>query len=291
MRSNLSEIKIDDQQQALFCLGLINNKTSSKYVQNTHLMHKLRQINSMHNNHINSTNKQIYNLLDKVQPILDNMQEVICCKNMDYKYTCCNKRFINFSKLHSPKELLDHTDFDMPWADGISFYRKLDDEVLQGRSFKTLMSLRIGSGEEKLVLQNKYPLRTIHGAPCGIVIRLTQIKNTQLLQKIMCFMNKELIVPELANYISKKFLIKKTYFDNITAMESVCLFYLIRGKTTKEIASIVNRSPKTIDKHVENLKAKLNCYNKSSLIAYAHSQGLMFIIPEILLNRIIMTTK
>jgi len=48
--------------------------------------------------------------------------------------------------------------------------------------------------------------------------------------------------------------------------EKICLYHLVRGKTIKEIASALYRSPKTIETHIEHMKLKLNCQTRSELI-------------------------
>ena len=66
--------------------------------------------------------------------------------------------------------------------------------------------------------------------------------------------------------------INRYYINNnsdehhLTKAEIECCRWIYQGKTAEEIAIIVNRSKKTIEKHIENIRAKLNCYNKSQLI-------------------------
>ena len=45
-----------------------------------------------------------------------------------------------------------------------------------------------------------------------------------------------------------------------------CLIHLIHGKTTKEIARILDLSTRTVESYIETLKIKLNCYSKAQLI-------------------------
>lgn len=45
-----------------------------------------------------------------------------------------------------------------------------------------------------------------------------------------------------------------------------CLYYLVRGKTAREIASILNISPRTVEHYLEDIKFKWGCCSKSSLI-------------------------
>lgn len=73
------------------------------------------------------------------------------------------------------------------------------------------------------------------------------------------------------------------YFDaSLSQKESIILYNFILGKTATEIAIIVNRSVRTIEKHIENIKIKLHCkyQSKSKLIETAIKIGLVDFIPS-----------
>lgn len=65
----------------------------------------------------------------------------------------------------------------------------------------------------------------------------------------------------------------------LTKKEEVCLFLLIRGKTTKEIAKIECLSPRTIEDRLNNIKTKMNCISKSELIDKAINSGYLCYLP------------
>lgn len=54
---------------------------------------------------------------------------------------------------------------------------------------------------------------------------------------------------------------------SLTPREAQCLFYLASGKTKKEIAKILNISPRTIEDYVANLYYKTECTTKSDLLS------------------------
>jgi len=66
--------------------------------------------------------------------------------------------------------------------------------------------------------------------------------------------------------------------------EIECLFYLMRGKTMREIADLLFLSPRTAEFHVNGIKQKMNCQTKAELIEKAMANGYMNIIPKRLLS-------
>jgi DNA-binding NarL/FixJ family response regulator len=55
---------------------------------------------------------------------------------------------------------------------------------------------------------------------------------------------------------------------HITHCEMKILQLLCKGLTTKEIAKQLQRSPRTIETHIKNVKIKLNITTRSELISH-----------------------
>ena len=72
---------------------------------------------------------------------------------------------------------------------------------------------------------------------------------------------------------------------NLSPKQSECLFYLLRGMTSKKIADILKVSPRTIEAHVMSIKHKMDCSNKSEVIDKALAMGLQNIIPNNIFSR------
>jgi DNA-binding CsgD family transcriptional regulator len=76
-----------------------------------------------------------------------------------------------------------------------------------------------------------------------------------------------------------------TVFDEtLSSRENQCLFFIIRGKTAKEIGNILGISYRTVEEYTQSIKNKLNCKSKHELIAYSIEQGYLNVFPETLLN-------
>lgn len=73
---------------------------------------------------------------------------------------------------------------------------------------------------------------------------------------------------------------------SLTNKQELCLFFLIQGKTMKEIVPLLNISIKTVEDHLDLIKIKLKCYSKSQLIEKALDSGLLYYIPSTLLKKL-----
>lgn len=49
--------------------------------------------------------------------------------------------------------------------------------------------------------------------------------------------------------------------------QAQCMAYFIKGYSNSEVAKILNISPGTVNYHVSNMKAKLDCKSKMELMA------------------------
>jgi len=93
--------------------------------------------------------------------------------------------------------------------------------------------------------------------------------------KLICRKNN-LLLPNNLNYEANKYnFIVMTTLDKInisnvtvkiTRREAECLYLLSQGKCIKEIAKVLNISPRTAECYITHLKEKLNCRFKDELI-------------------------
>ena len=70
-----------------------------------------------------------------------------------------------------------------------------------------------------------------------------------------------------SNFINEFNLNKLIINDiSLTRREVDCLKLFLKGFTTKKIASILKKSPRTVETQIDSIKTKLNCFNKNELI-------------------------
>ncbi len=70
---------------------------------------------------------------ETLQTIIDNIPRAVFWKDRELRFQGCNKIFARVAGLKSHKDLIGHTDFDMPWREHAEEYRKDDLEVMKNR--------------------------------------------------------------------------------------------------------------------------------------------------------------
>jgi two-component system response regulator NreC len=68
---------------------------------------------------------------------------------------------------------------------------------------------------------------------------------------------------------------EKINLDGLTDREREVLTHLAEGASNDEIAAVLFISPKTVERHRENIMRKLNLHSRSELVRYAIRKGLL----------------
>lgn len=88
------------------------------------------------------------------------------------------------------------------------------------------------------------------------------------------------IYPSLAkllvqDYLRTHSLKEETQFNDITPREREVLALLAEGASNEEIAAALVISPKTVERHRENIMRKLNLHSRAELVRYAIRKGII----------------
>ena len=127
---------------------------------------------------------------------------------------------------------------------------------------------------EILQLSIKAPLRNTRGKIVG-VFGISYFLSEHLRNKNRTTINHPKLTINKCYYASSKkylfqYFLKKL---NITQRQAECLYYLVRGKTFKEIGHILAISARTVEDHVEALAIKFKFKSRSEVIEYAIKSG------------------
>lgn len=85
-------------------------------------------------------------------------------------------------------------------------------------------------------------------------------------------------VKKYANHLPKR---SRTDLAGLTDRQRDVLQSLSEGKNTKQIASALKISVKTVETHILNIKGKLDIHSTAELTRYAIREGLTFLEPDL----------
>jgi DNA-binding CsgD family transcriptional regulator len=148
---------------------------------------------------------------------------------------------------------------------------------------------RFASGQAHLLLTSKFPTYTDDyilegaGAICHEITDPTA--NTTLCNLLLSGTQKYL---DGGVNISISCEIVDCYEElNLTAKESECLYFIVRGRSSKMIGELLHRSPRTVETHIINMKEKLSCTSRADLVDTAFAYGVLNQIPRSLVTKIL----
>lgn len=120
-----------------------------------------------------------------------------------------------------------------------------------------------------------YVLRAIDSGASGYFLKSGCIQD--LRAAIQSVIRGQKHLPMAARLMGKKLPSSGTHL--LTACERDILKMLAEGSSVKDIASILDRSVKTVDNHKSNLMRKLNIHNRAQTVAFAQMHGLVEVVP------------
>ncbi|WP_333819145.1 GAF domain-containing protein [Ohtaekwangia sp.] len=120
---------------------------------------------------INSMIDSLNDAQETLQTIIDNIPRAVFWKDRELRFQGCNRIFANVAGLKSHKELVGHTDFDMPWREHAEAYRADDMAVMNSRKARlNLEEKNVNSnGDVSWVLTSKVPIMNQHGEVVAVL--------------------------------------------------------------------------------------------------------------------------
>lgn len=163
-------------------------------------------------------------------------------KDCSGEYLYSNPYLDDISK-HKVTKIVGRTDFETPWSESAQGLI-LNDEIAQ-HDIKSIFTEKVKIDSSKtqaefMSIKMPYDYGNSQKGIIGISINLSEYKLQQLTNDISPFgVDKGL---------------------NLTKREMECVNLLTNGKSSVEIGMLLNISARTAEKHIDNIKGKLNCY-------------------------------
>jgi len=212
--------------------------------------------------------------LHYLNSIIEHLPGSMYWKDRDGIYLDCN----NYLKKTEGKSAgpvkggTDHLAFPKMIADQI---RNNDVEVMNRNCVIVRQEdLILPSGKKLVMVSSKKPFIDENGNVSGVLGISVDI--TRLLSNFQ--LSELLKINQNSAKKNKKTLLSlsgKWSGTNLTFRQAECAYYLSRGKTNNEIASILHISHRTVEDYIKQLKVKLGCFKKSTLIERVISDGIL----------------
>ncbi len=230
--------------------------------------------------------------IEQLESIIALMPGNVYWKDKKGRYLGCNRNVAKILKLSTPAEIIGKTNYDLFDKKLADIAAKVDEQVMMTNKELALEEVGLNiNGESAIYFTRKVPLRNNNGKVVGLLgisMDMTERKfNEEKLETLKAkleIVNKVLttLIASLASNensainnildilnlskINQYLAANQNKNSYLTKREFICLIYLAKSKTAKEMANILNISPKTVESYIKILRIKLGCYKKSELI-------------------------
>jgi len=197
----------------------------------------------------------------KFEQLTTFQQEVVSQKVRVYlwskdtkgKFLSCNEAMVQDNGLTKESDIIGLTDFDLYWGKHATALREND---------KRIMSVRKSYLYEEPVKIVDHIGIICHSYKAPLFSNTKKILGTTGVGFVFIDERKE------ANHSCYRAVENNAIFQTFSFQEKQCLKYLLHGKTNKEIAKLLNLSPRTVEEYVNRLKLKSGCQYKRELITF-----------------------
>lgn len=194
--------------------------------------------------------------------ILDAIDQYVFCKDLSSTYIYANEPFALLAGAQSKEAIIGKTDFDLVWKQDAVDYQLCDQQVISGKPLiKTEKIQHRGSASARIML-TKIPLRGPDGNIIGVLGNFFDCQHRLILEATGKF-------DEEKHRLYLEFVPEWLSFTEVR----VC-FYLIHGFSAQRISEKTGTSISTVRYHIENIKNKMQCSNKSEIAEVAMRTGI-----------------
>ncbi|MEL7242371.1 MAG: PAS domain S-box protein [Cyanobacteria bacterium J06573_2] len=129
--------------------------------------------------------------------LIDSIPQIIFWKDRNSVFKGCNKNAAKIAGLDSPKDIIDKTDYDMPWTkEEANFYQECDKRVMESgeAELHIIETQKQSDGKQAWLDTNKIPLRDAKGNVIGILVTIEDITERKQIEEKLKNLNDKLEV-------------------------------------------------------------------------------------------------
>lgn len=217
-----------------------------------------------------------------VNTLIEQLPGYIVWKNMESVYLQTNTNTARLLGFQKPEELIGITDYDLRCkaADAADLFIEEDQKAQRSPMPLSLICISSYANEQmKALLANKSLFFDEDKKPLGTVAHAVEL-SPGILKDMHFLLDDHMRYGSQKKHFSSVYCLNNSYGEiKLSMRQAQCLFYVLRGKTNKHIAKILQLSNRTIESYLDNLKIKMNCSNKAELIEKSIDLGFLETVP------------
>ena len=226
--------------------------------------------------------------------LINQLGLLVTLKDLELRYVGASHvaaRLLGFKNAHEIEGL---TNYEIK-CEAVSLAPKFisqDMTVLRSKRSLTTLIISPYNGDMKFFLGERVLLHDHQQNVVGVGAKYTDLLNQTSID-MSTLLDELMLDPRSFDKLSQCFEIKQPTNElaRLSPRELEVLFFLLRGKTYKGIASRLQIRACTVETHIDNIKSKLGCANKSTLIEKAIDRGALALIPTTLATRLTNNTE
>ncbi|MBL7480003.1 helix-turn-helix transcriptional regulator [Legionella bononiensis] len=204
--------------------------------------------------------------------LLDHLPGYIGWKDLNRHYLGANKALLELKGFSDLEDFNGKTDEELsPWSiEENELFHQQDLSVLNGKKVSTV---HMDSKTGEVYLLEKNPLTDPKNNVTGLIYYCRPCSKDEVFQMLRQY--DETLQLSGHHYT----LIDHENKYELTNREYECVFLLIRGKSAKEIGTLLSLSKRTVESYIEHIKNKMDCKNKAEILVKAMLSGYHHHIP------------
>jgi PAS domain S-box-containing protein len=207
------------------------------------------------------------------------------------KFLCLNQAYSKIIGYKNSEDVLglSYEAFRSEASEKAEVFANQDSKVLLSKQPLEFLSYhQYADGKWHLLYGEKNSLIDKNDEPFGVFSCAKDVSNHGLFDISRFLINDNLYFRGKLKQEAFTYYIEHVDFevDCLTKREKECLFFFIRGKTTQNIATILNRSKRTVEMHLESIKLKFDVLSKPELIEKAILKGYLSMLPNSLFQQL-----
>jgi DNA-binding CsgD family transcriptional regulator len=213
--------------------------------------------------------------------IFEQISGYIGWKDQNFRHLGCNRNLAKILKLKDVQQILGLSDDDLLGSSEAlsTFHRENDKIALSGKTVKAIHQAA-SPYDSSFFYFIKKPLLDNKNNITGLIYHCQEFAS-KLLHNLANTDRNYFAAHTMPTHYH---LVANNNPFKLAMRELEVLFFLLRGKTAKEIAEIIGLSKRTIESYIEQIKSKFGCNTKTDLLLLAVVNGYMNIIPPRLLQ-------